>query len=231
MSRCLYTIGPVPNKARADLVKRMEFLEASAKKQLSSSKILAEDTWKVFSEAKKFVGTLLDKNTPSFRLTASDGNNAIFPLFSYYPEHRAFLMETQRVIGAILHEKGYRYNITTLREHMLAGSTVTEDYSKTPDVPIGILTNKLTVEEAGNARALVMLWPVLPSKFGLEGKNGDLVVFYEPLEPGGKTLRSPRLVEPKIFMMLLENGALLEEAIRESEIQYGKRPDILARRS
>ena len=162
-----------------------------------------------FHSVRTLINSIFDERTPSYRLEIGETFNVFMNSeASHYcsSDERQAYMNLMTAMLAILHSKGYRQDIYTRQEYALAGGTEDAKYDANPHVPIGLLDQKLTLEEIMTARQLSLIHPVLAQYYGLTGDF--LSVSLEPLDDAGRTIRDPRIINP----------ALLDEALTRFHI-------------
>lgn len=137
-----------------------------------------------------------------------------------------------------LNRLGYRENILTHQEHRLIGSTVPEEYKikcdKEPYVPIGILVDGMTIEEATKARKLEVFCEInFPSMYGIglpeDTEKTDMTL--EPLDAKGRTVRDPRHINMIKLDDALRNGMPLEQAFDVCVTPFIRNPEFPFRRN
>ena len=141
--------------------------------------------------------------TPSYEISLDAVQVDLLNCFrTLDPSKVQLLQDTIRLLEQTLSERGYRKDIHTHQEHVLVGSSgsgTTDKATNFPYTPCGILTGKLSIEEANFARGLEsIMYGVLGSYFGLKEDSDFVAVTLEPLDVRGATIRDPRMVNEKL---------------------------------
>src|SRR3989344_324979 len=145
----------------------------------------------------EFVAACLDPNTPSHLLSLHQIARETFKYFHQVePQDQARLEEIADQVDRVLRERGYREDILTYQEHTLLGSTVWIKYAEQPHTPIGIVTGKLSVDEANKARQLSKIHSAFGHFFG--ASENLVPISLELLDANGITMRDPQLLNKNL---------------------------------
>lgn len=171
---------------------------------------IASDT-DVFPAAEKLVKQVMSEETPTFELSHGTSLSEYAILFgnlaALLPKDRQEIWaEIEREMKHVLSERGYHgsANISTWQEHKLGGSTTGWiGYSKQPYKPLGIVdleigggeNGPLGLEETILARELQVFTAANHRYYGLPKSDGQLPIFFEPLDSCGNTIRDPRAID------------------------------------
>ncbi len=163
-----------------------------------------------FYQAKQLIDKIFDKQTLTFEVSIGAASNLYF-LVNAVPDTKRddWKPFCDGIIG-LLHDIGYRQDISTQQEHRLVPSTIWEGY--TPHVPTGILEGNLSVGDARKARELELMVFVDSKQYGLPNET-RIPILLEPLNDEGKTVRDPRPIDGKKLKEFLRKNVLTEEAI------------------
>ncbi len=98
---------------------------------------------------------------------------------------------------------GYRQGILTLQEHRLIGSTGASD-STDPYIPLGIIEERIPLDEIRTARNLVIYSTAHKSFYGLPINHNSITrTLLEDLDTNGRTTRDPRPVDNHLELITI----------------------------
>jgi hypothetical protein len=182
---------------------------------------------KAFEKMRLLVEKILDPATPSYKILGGEAANLLFAMDIPRNEKEQWFLLVGDIEKLAL-ARGHRdsYDILTLQEHKLIGSTckcVEDDGSaRARYTPVGVLSGKFGLEEARNARGLAAIIENFPYfTFYNAGKADIGPISLEPLDEKGMTVADPM----PIGMQKFEDGfgkMALAELFRHAEVPLEK---------
>lgn len=165
-----------------------------------------------FGHLETLLSMIFDLETPTPNLNF--GNASSFSEIDLFvpAEMREQWNWVGKMVDRILYERGYRHssNLWTWQEHTAGGSTVSKEYRLAPYVPLGILNNRLKLDETQRARDLEV-WGLGADRFSFEGcAKADAKMTLERLGPDTNTLEDPRAANKKELLRHLKLYPLAE---------------------
>jgi hypothetical protein len=211
-------------------MKRIALIDEAIGRHVKSrySALIAGKDRKAFEKMGLLVEKLSSPITPSYKIRRGEAIEAVFKMGGVGSQMNEWLLLAEE-IDQILHSLGYRdgYDIRTLQEHKLVGSTcagtVDDGSARVRYTPVGVLSGKLTLEEADNARRLSAIIDNFPY-FVFYSAGADKVgpISLECLDGKGMTNADPRPLDMMVFETAFKGGNGMADVFELARMEMGK---------